>query len=83
MARGTHTRAGVLIELVTLWQTVLEQAMPEGLHSGKMTHIGTVWEELLPVGWTYVREVCGVVSCTGAREGLLLEQWQEQWLMMN
>lgn len=30
-----------------------------------MTHVGAVWEELLPVGWTHVREVCGVLSLVG------------------
>lgn len=39
--------------------------MPEGLHSRKMTHKGTVLEEVLPVGWTHIREVSGVLSPVG------------------
>lgn len=39
--------------------------MPEGLHSGKMTHVGAVWEELLPMGWIHGGEVSGVLSPVG------------------
>lgn len=55
--------------------------MPEGLHSGKMTDVGAVWEELLPMRWTHggkLVEYCLLweVPHTGAGEGLL-----EQWVM--
>lgn len=39
--------------------------MPEGLHSGKLTHKGTILEEVLPVGWIRIREVSGVLSPVG------------------
>jgi len=59
MQRGAHAGAGLLAGLVTPWGPTLEQPIPEGLHPVEGTHIGTVHEELQPVGRTHV---CGELS---------------------
>lgn len=45
-----HTGAGVLAGAVTLWGPTLEWAVPEGLHSVKKNHAGTVCKELQAMG---------------------------------
>lgn len=57
MERGANAE-GFLAALVTM----LEQSAPGRLHPMEGAHVGTVCEELQPMGRTQVREVCEGLS---------------------
>lgn len=50
--RGAHAGAGFLARPVTLWVSTLEQSIPEDLQPLWKDHMGTVHEELSPLGKT-------------------------------
>ena len=49
----------------SMGKPMLEQSVPEGLHTVERTHAGAVCEELQPVGRTHVGEVRGGLSPVG------------------
>ncbi|KAJ7415763.1 hypothetical protein WISP_76221 [Willisornis vidua] len=55
MGRGAHAGAGLLAGLVTPLGTHLSL---KDLHPVEGTHIGSVYDELNPVGKIHVEEVC-------------------------
>lgn len=83
--RGPQAGAGFLSKIYNHGKPVLEQAVPEGQHTGEGPYTGAVPEELQPVGRAGQQKE-GLLKETGAVKGFIclrMKKQQQKQHVMN